>query len=299
MSDVAATQVGATLVATLAEELAGALVGADVSDPRREARWILADVLDVPLWWPAVHGDRTVDGARADAARQAAERRARGAPLAYAVGRVAFRHLTLDVDERVLIPRPETEMLVDIMLEATGTAPGGTVIDVGTGSGAIALALASEGPFERVIGTDVSADAIAVARRNAARLPAAVAARVEFRHGSWLGPVRDVRARAIVSNPPYISYAEAELLPASVREWEPRVALLTGADGVAATAEVIRQSAELLVPDGVLALEVDARRAAQTMQLVDADGRYTDVITRQDLTGRDRFVVGRRGRTDA
>lgn len=122
---------------------------------------------------------------------------------------------------------------------------------------------------------------------------------MEFRHGSWLGPVRDVRARAIVSNPPYISYAEAELLPASVREWEPRVALLTGADGVAATAEVIRQSAELLVPNGVLALEVDARRAAQTMQLVDADGRYTDVITRQDLTGRDRFVVGRRGRTDA
>src|SRR5207237_808935 len=105
--------------------------------------------------------DAPADATLRAAARRAADKRAAGAPFAYAAGRAAFRHLTLDVDERVLIPRQETEVLVDEVLGAVGDAPGGVAVDIGTGSGAIALALASEGPFARVIATDVSVDALA------------------------------------------------------------------------------------------------------------------------------------------
>jgi release factor glutamine methyltransferase len=119
-------------------------------------------VLDVPRFWPVTNRDALVDATAVDEARHAAAMRAKGAPFAYAVGRAAFRHLTLAVDPRVLIPRQETEVLVDLVLEAEDGGRG-TVVDVGTGSGAIALALATEGRFDRVIATDVSRDALAVA----------------------------------------------------------------------------------------------------------------------------------------
>jgi release factor glutamine methyltransferase len=282
-------------VGSLVHELACTLGSATAEDARREARDIVAALADAPRLWAVTHA---ADSAHPDLVvrgRAAAERRRRGMPFAYAVGRAAFRHLTLDVDERVLIPRPETEILVDLVLAATEQlGAGGLAIDVGTGSGAIALALATEGRFERVIGTDVSSDALAVAAANAQRLTPPAAASLEFRLGAFLAPVRGLTARAVVSNPPYISYAEAAALPASVRGWEPAVALLAGDEGLAATRAIVSGSAPILEPGGLLAIEVDSRRAAECAALVASDARYRDVVVRQDMTGRDRFVTAAR-----
>src|SRR5690349_25068832 len=189
---------------TLLTELASGLEGAGVALARDEARDIVAAVLDVPRFWPSANKGALIDATAVEEARQAAAARARGAPFAYAVGRAAFRHLTLAVDDRVLIPRQETEVLVDLVMQAEPNARG-TVIDVGTGSGAIALALATEADFDLVIATDVSRDALAVAEQNAAYLRDELRSPVEFMIGSLLAPVANVRARAIVSNPPYIA----------------------------------------------------------------------------------------------
>lgn len=262
------------------------------SSPQR-SHDVIAALLDVPRFWPSSNARDAVADGVCRSARVAVGKLRFGAPFAYAVGRATFRHLTLDVDERVLIPRPETEVLVDEVLRLTKGSTG-VAVDVGTGSGAIALSLASEGSFARVIGTDVSFDALAVARRNASVLAGALRAQVEFRHGSLLCPVRGVRAALVVSNPPYISFAEAEALPASVRDWEPALALLSGAEGMAATIEIIRYAADVLQPGGVLALEVDTRRASLAAELLAVDPRYREVAVRLDLTGRERFVVARR-----
>jgi release factor glutamine methyltransferase len=285
-------------VGLLVDAVTLTLTDARIAEARDEARDLVAALLDQPRFWPSTHREAPADAALVEATLRAARRRAQGAPFAYAVGRAAFRHLTLDVDERVLIPRQETEVLVDEVLAALRDAPGGTCVDVGTGSGCIALALACEGRFERVIGTDVSLDALGVARANARHAERALCAPVEFRHGSLLAPVRashpPVHARCVVSNPPYIAFAEADALPAGVRDWEPAMALFAGSEGMAAIAGIVREAGDVLDPEGLLALEVDARRAALAAELVASDGRYTDVTVRLDLAGRERFVLARR-----
>src|SRR5689334_5909072 len=153
-------------VSRLLEDLARQLNGAGINEPFSESREIVAALYDVPRFWPLMNGNLDVDAETLSRARTAVEKRIQGAPLAYAVGRASFRHLTLDVDERVLIPRPETEQLVDLVLDRAGEAPG-FAVDVGTGSGAIALALACEGAFDEVLGTDLSLDALAVPSANA------------------------------------------------------------------------------------------------------------------------------------
>jgi len=277
----------------LLDELAAGLARAGVPLARDEARDIVAAVLDVPRFWPATHRDALLDATAMDEARTAAARRARGAPFAYAVGRAAFRHLTLAVDARVLIPRQETEVLIDLVLAEENRGQG-SVVDVGTGSGAIALALATEGDFDRVIGTDVSRDALAVARDNAAFYRDELRAPVEFLHGSLLAPVAGLTARVVVSNPPYIAFAEVEELPPSVRDWEPPLALLSGNEGLAATRAIIQAAPLLLEPGGLLALEVDTRRASLVAEAVATNGAYRDVAVHLDLTGRERFVLARR-----
>ncbi len=145
-----------------------------------------------------------------------------------------------------------------------------------------------------MIATDVSLDALAVARKNAERYDDRRCARFELRHGSLLGPVHERALRAVVSNPPYISFGEAAALPASVRDWEPSVALFSASDGLATTKQLIREAAGALEAQGLLALEVDMRRAhavADFMRTLDA---YDDVQVLPDLTGRDRFVVARK-----
>ena len=284
---------GAASVGEVVGQLAGILDDAGVPLPRDEARDLVAALLDVPRFWPSMNREASLDADCHRAALTAAARRASGTPFAYAVGRAPFRHLSLDVDERVLIPRQETEVLVDLVLEATG-GEGALAVDVGTGSGAIALALATEGHFGRIIATDVSLGALEVAGRNTGLLAGALRCEVELRAGSLLAPVAGERARVVVSNPPYIAYAEAAALPAGVRDWEPAVALFAGDNGMAAIAAIVRQAPGVLEPGGLLALEVDARRASLAAELCMADARYADVRVRLDLTGRERFVLARR-----
>lgn len=264
-----------------------------VDEPEREAREIVAAVLDVPKFWAAANSVADASPEVARAVIRAAMKRARGAPLAYAVGRASFRHLTLEVDERVLIPRVETEILVERVLDrcTSGTR---AIADIGTGSGAIALSLAFEHEFERLFATDISLDAIQVAAANAASLAKVLKSTVEFRHGSLLAPLKRERLDAIVCNPPYISFAEIAELPADVRDWEPSVALLCPQDGLALTRDLVAEAPSVLVSGGMIALEVDTRRAGTVAEMVAVDGRYADIEVLLDLTGRERFVFARR-----
>jgi release factor glutamine methyltransferase len=294
LSPTAAAPVACT-VGTLLVEMAAVLAPSLGADAAREARELLAALHDMPRHWPSVARGERIDASEWGRALAAATRRARGAPMQYAAGQAAFRHLTLGVDERVLIPRPETEVLVDLVLRRmSGETKGGTVVDVGTGSGAIALALSSEGAFDRVIATDVSLDALQVAGANVRRCAAVLRTPIELRHGSLLGPVHERGLRAVVSNPPYIALDEAASLPAAVRDWEPSVALFSGSRGMAAIAGLIREAARVLAPRGMLALEVDARRASLAAELAASHGGYDEIGVELDLTGRERFVVARR-----
>ena len=283
-------------IGTIGDLLAGCtamLESVGVGEPQREARDIVAAVLDVPRFWAAAN---SVADASPDVARsviRAAMARAGGAPLAYAVGRASFRHLSLAVDERVLIPRVETEVLVERVLDRCTTRTR-RIADVGTGSGAIALSLAFERELELVIATDISLDAMAVAEANAASLSTVLKSPVEFRHGSLLAPLAGEKLDAIVCNPPYISFAEIADLPADVRDWEPSLALLCPEDGLSVTRALIRSAPSMLASRGFLALEVDTRRAGLVAEMIAVDGRYSGVEVLLDLTGRERFVFATR-----
>lgn len=266
-----------------------ALADAGIPDAGAEARDLVAAVAGENRFWPRLHGGENVPDVISQRARGAAQRRASGMPFAYAVGRSAFRHLTLLVDQRVLIPRQETELLVGLVLARRRH---GTVADVGTGSGAIALTLASEGDFARVIGTDVAQDALRVARQNASALVLKPA--IEFRAGNLLAPLAGETLDVLVSNPPYIAYDEAAALPSSVRDWEPSHALFSGGHGLDATQRIIDGAPALLCSGGLLALEVDSRRALDVAELVASHGAFRGIDVMQDLAGRDRFVLATR-----
>ncbi|HEY1952952.1 MAG TPA: peptide chain release factor N(5)-glutamine methyltransferase [Gemmatimonadaceae bacterium] len=283
-------------IGTIGDLLTGcaAMLDAEgIDDAQREARDIIAAVLDVPRFWAAANSVADASPEVARAVISAAMKRAAGAPLAYAVGRASFRHLTLDVDERVLIPRVETEVLVERVLERCSRTTR-RIADVGTGSGAIALSLAFEAGFDLVFATDVSLDALAVAAANAATFAGALKSPVEFRHGSLLAPLAGEKLDAIVCNPPYISFAEVPELPADVRDWEPSLALLCPQDGLSVTRELIRRAPDLLAPRGFLALEVDTRRAGSVAESIAVDGRYDGIEVLLDLAGRERFVIAHR-----
>ncbi len=277
--------------ASLAEVLAGPLA----PPARGEARDLIAAVLDVPRFWPSAHPARPLADAERTALAEALARRQQGMPLAYAARRAAFRRLSLTVDARVLIPRPETELLVEIVLDAT-RGGSGTAVDIGTGSGAIALALAVEGGFDRIVATDLSEDALVVAAMNRERLAPAQAARVEFLQGDGVAPVlaAGIRASVVVSNPPYISPGEEADLPALVRDWEPPLALFAADDGMAMIRHLAMEAGAIAAPGALLAMEVDARRAGRAAELVTAANVWRDVVVRPDLTGRARFVLARR-----
>lgn len=280
-------------VGALVSRLSKELRLAGVVDPRREAVEIVAALLDVPRFWPAANAASEATDKLIDDAVRAASNRARGAPLAYAVGRATFRHLTLEVDESVLIPRVETELLVERVLDRCDSDTR-IIADIGTGSGAIALSLAFEREFECVIGTDVSRGALAIAERNRAALGGVLRSPVEMLHGSFFAPLEDRRLDAVVSNPPYVAYAECSALPASVRDWEPSGALLCADNGLAATRSIVAQAPRYLRRGGLLALEVDLRRAGLVAEMIAVHGSYADVEVLLDLSGRERFVFARR-----
>ena len=283
----------ARTVSELADLLVRKMELTRLPEPAREATDIIAALLDVPRFWPGTNAESPVSAPVARAAVRAAEQRALGAPLAYAVGRASFRHLTLEVDENVLIPRVETELLVDRVLERCDTRAR-TVADIGTGSGAIALSLAFEREFECVIGTDVSRGALAVARKNLEFLAPSLRSPVELLEGSLLAPLGDRRVDVVVSNPPYIAYGEGAALPPSVRDWEPPIALLCAEDGLSVTRHIIAQAPAALTEGGILALEVDMRRAGVVAELIAVQGSYAEVEVLLDLSGRERFVFARR-----
>jgi release factor glutamine methyltransferase len=225
----------------------------------------------------------------ADRFWKAVGRRAAGAPFPYAVGRAGFRTLDLLVDARALIPRPETEGLVGLVLEWAGNRGGqGLAADAGTGTGCIALALAQEGDFAGVVATERSPQAAALARENVTRVHPRVP--VEVREGDLLGPLAGSRYRVIVSNPPYLTDAEYDALEPAVRAFEPREALVSGADGLDATRALLAGAAALLEPGGLLALEIDERRGFEVRALAHEYG-WRRIGIHDDLFGRPRFAL--------
>jgi release factor glutamine methyltransferase len=256
-----------------------ALSAAGCDTPHLDAEVLLADALGAGRAALLADPQRELEPAQARAFRDAVRRRSRREPVAYIVGRRGFRRLELAVDPRVLVPRPESEHVVEAAL---GLPRGARVVDVGTGSGAIALALKDERPDLRVIGTDVSADALAVARANAARLGLDVA----FRQGDLLAGVE--APDAVVSNPPYVEAGAR--VPAELG-YEPRVALLAGPSGL----EVLERLAPAAAATGAgfAAFEVGAGQAGAVAALLRAAG-FERIERVRDLAGIERVVVGRR-----
>ena len=224
------------------------------------------------------------------------ERRAAGEPLQYVLQRWGFRTLDLFVDQRVLIPRPETEVVVEVAIRELRRidAHRALVADLGTGSGAIALSIAVEVPNAHVWATDTSEDALTVARANLAGIGSPAAVRVRMLQGRWFtalpGAFRG-QFDVVVSNPPYI--AEQEVLPSEVLDWEPRSALIAGPQGTEAIAEVVQGAAEWLAPAGAAVVEIAPHQAADVRALAH-DAGFANVDIRPDLTGRARVLVARR-----
>lgn len=219
------------------------------------------------------------------------ERRRAGEPLQYVLGRWGFRSLDLLVDRRVLIPRPETEWVVEQALRRLPDDRPVTVLDLGTGSGAIGLSIAVERLGARVVATDASPAALAVARANLAGVGRA-ATRVSLQEGAWFGAVPDVlrgEVDLVVSNPPYVALSDP--LPPEVADWEPREALVPGPTGLEALAVIVPGAVEWLRPGGWLVCEIGETQGDAVRRLA---GGYADVDVLPDLTGRDRVLVARR-----
>ena len=258
-----------------------------VLDSRREALRIWSDLSGERL--PAsLLGEGAVDEALVTRFERAIERRARGEPIPYVTGITGFRHLSLRSDRRALIPRPETEGLVELLLQRVRS---GVAADVGTGSGCLALSLAAEGAFSSVVALDRSGDAVALARENAARH--LTRAPVFFVEGDLCGPLGLGSVDALVSNPPYLTADEYAALDPSVRDWEPALALVGGDDGLGITRRLLDEAREVLRRGGWLALEIDCSRAALAAGLATERG-WENVSIHQDLFGRERYLLAQR-----
>jgi len=284
---------------TIARALTAAIarLGATSPAPRSDAEELLSRLLGLGRGELALARGRELTEREATMLEAWVTRRERGEPVQYITGRAAFRHLDLAVRPGVLVPRPETEGLVEAVLGvladegARWSAP--RVLDLGTGSGAIALAIASEWPSARVTATDASATALEQARANAAGL--GLEERVRFAHGDWLEAVdADQRFEVIVSNPPYVAQHEAALLPRDVRDWEPPEALYSGSSGLEALRAIIEDAPRHLVARGLLALELAEARAEEVAAWFDGAHDWSDARLLEDLAGRPRVLLARR-----
>jgi release factor glutamine methyltransferase len=272
---------------------AGHLAATGVPSPAREAQLLWGAVMGTSGGDAWLHQEAVATPGEAARFRRAVARRVRGEPPAYAAGSAAFRRLELRVDSRVLIPRPETEGLVQLVLDwATAQGRTGPVADVGTGSGCIALSLAVEGAFQRVVATDISRHAIRVASANLERVRATgmAVAPVDLRLGAFFAPLDGERFDAVVANPPYLTAAEFETLDPSVRRYEPREALVSGHTGLEHLATLAREGRRYLTAGGLLAVEIDARRVGESLALTRAQG-WGRVGVQEDLFGRPRFLL--------
>ena len=259
------------------------LEAAGCESPEVDAEILVAHVLGLTRSELALESSRRLSKAEERTVEDLVARRESREPLAYVIGEWGFRRLLLDVDARVLVPRPETEIVVERSLARIGTVAEPRVLDVGTGSGAIALAIADEHPGARVTGVDASSGALEVAGGNVVRTGVAI----ELRAWDLFTGLPDGPWDLVVSNPPYVLPEELETLAPEVRDWEPREALA----GVGATEALARGARDVLAERGALVLEVAAEDASRVATLLDTLG-YVDVIATKDLTGRDRVVEG-------
>jgi release factor glutamine methyltransferase len=269
---------------TLAEVLRGAteyLAARGVESPRVDAELILARTLGLQRIELYTQHDRPLSEAERAAARALVERRGRREPLAYVLGDWDFRRLTLKTDQRALVPRPETELVVERCLELVADLEGPRILDVGTGSGAIALTLKHERPDATVVATDASAAALALAGENAA----ALSLEVELVETDLLAGVEGT-FDLVVSNPPYVDSAELPGLEPEVRDWEPRAALVDEGQ----TLRLVEEATEAVC--GYLVLEIHEDRAPPLVHKLRSIG-YGEIRVGHDLTGRDRFVEAR------
>jgi release factor glutamine methyltransferase len=259
-----------------------------VDSPRLTAEILLGHALKCTRIKLYTDFERPLQEPELAAYRGLIERRIAGEPTFYLVGEREFYGRRFKVDARVLIPRPETERLVELVLERLAGLASVQVLDLCTGSGAVALSLAAELPQASVVATDLSPGALSVARENAETL--GLAPRVTLLEGDLFGPVpADSRFDAVVANPPYIAAAAWASLPAEVRA-EPRLALLGGADGLDLLRRLSADARRWLKPDGLLALEIGDDQAAAMTRILE-EGGYANVSVARDWAGKDRVAL--------
>jgi release factor glutamine methyltransferase len=272
-------------------ELAARLAAADVENARSEAWLLLATATGAERTALLAGAVPTLSPAQESALEAMVRRREKREPIAYILGVKEFWSLSLEVDPAVLIPRPETETVVEAALGQIGDRTVALrILDLGTGSGCLLLALLSELPSATGLGVDASPAALSVAKRNAERL--GLAARAAFQQRRWGAGLQE-RFDLIVSNPPYVTQAEWDRLQPEIRCFEPKAALVAGADGLAAYRELAPDCACLLAPNGALVLEIGFGQADAVSAIVAAQGLEV-IERRRDLAGIERGLVARR-----
>jgi len=270
------------------------LSDAKSESPRLDAELLMAEALGVRRDELYAASERRLTEPESAAFDGFVERRGRREPVAYIVGHKAFRMIELQVNENTLIPRPETETVVEVVLEELNRLDKETplVLDIGTGSGAIALALASEHQRVRVVATEVHPAPLEMARLNATRL--GLAGRVEFIVSDVYDDVpTEAHFDVIVSNPPYVPVEAMRRLAPEIRGFEPHVALLGGQHGMDFYERIIPGAPPFLLPGGMLAVEINDGRMLETLQLFIASGRFEDIDVRNDLGGLPRVISAR------
>ena len=261
-----------------------------IESPRLDAEVLLSHVLKKERIYLYVHFDEPLEAAELTAYRELVKGRVQHVPVAYLTGSREFMGLSFHVTPAVLIPRPETEILVQTAVERLRTKDGGKYFaDIGTGSGAICLSVLHYVPEARAETVDISEGATKVAAQNAEQL--GVADRIVFHTGDLVAPLKGKRFHAILSNPPYIPDGDIEGLSEEVKGAEPRTALAGGTDGLAFYRRLVSEASDYLTEDGFLAMELGIRQAEPVRQLLEAAGRWTNIEFRKDLAGITRVVI--------
>lgn len=281
-----------TDIKTILKQAAHDLAASGSPSPRLDAEVLLMHVLRADRLSLMLHPERKLTGEEAASFAGKIGRRRRGEPVAYILGEKEFWSLTFKVNREVLIPRPETECLVEEVLKYyVRKSQGLAIIDIGTGSGAIGVVLAVEFPSARIFATDISPGALTVARQNA--IAHGVEGRMDFLEGSLFGTASgpfDI----IVSNPPYIPDGIYPLLPVGVLDFEPRGALVAGSDGADFHREIIREGVRCLKPGGRIFLEIGEEQGGLVEGLLGDAGAYEEINIRKDYAGTDRVVIARK-----
>ncbi len=262
------------------------LAAAGIDRPRWEATRLLADLLDLTPGEVMLERNAVLEPDRRRWIDRNVQRRALGEPLAYVSGVAGFRTLELRSDSRALIPRPETEGIVE---RALALVPEGLAVDVGTGTGCLALSLRAEGRYRRVVAVDIARGALALAEQNRRRLRLDI----DLVLGDLTTSLASGSADVVVSNPPYVSEAEYALLPPEVRSYEPRLALASGPDGLDASRRLLDDGRRVLRPGGWMVLELASSRGDIVAGLA-SDLGWRDLRVDEDLFGRPRYLVARR-----